>query len=78
MLFTNLKDSPEGTQLLLWEVSPEGSYTLLGPLTRAGKKNDTKISTQSALTDFGLFITAENAELNPSSPAGGVIATIVR
>jgi len=72
------KFTPEGTQYLLWEVTPEGSYSLLGRLTHTGKKNETKIGAQTALADFGLFITAEHAEANPSSPGGGIIATIIK
>jgi len=76
--FTYLKEAPEGTQYLLWEVTPEGSYSLLGRLTPTGKKNETKVDAQTALPDFGLFITAEGAEANPSSPGGGMIATIIK
>jgi hypothetical protein len=77
MRFTNLKQAPEGMQYWLWEVTPDNSYSLLGRLS-PGKKNETKIDATTASSDFGLFITTESAEANPTSPTGSLVATIVR
>lgn len=76
MRFTNLKEVPEGTQYLLWRVGQDNSYTLLGHLTKVAGKREAVIDAESDLTDFGLFITFENADA--SSPAGTVVATIIQ
>lgn len=76
MRFINLKEPPDGTQYLLWQMAPDNTYTLLGHLTKAAKKNETMINAETSLADFGLFITFENAEAN--APAGSLIAMIVR
>lgn len=76
MRFINLKEPPDGTQYLLWQMAPDNTYTLLGHLTKAAKKNETIISAETSMADFGLFITFENAEANV--PAGSLIAMIVR
>lgn len=77
MRFTNLKQAPEGMQYWLWEAGPDNSYSPLGRLT-PGKKNETKIDATTASSDFGLFITEESAEANPTSPTGSIVATIVK
>lgn len=77
MRLTNVKQPPEGMQYLLWEITPDNSYSLLGRLT-PGKRNETKIDATTASSDFGLFITTESAEANPTSPTGSLVATIVK
>lgn len=76
MRFTNLKDAPEGTQYLLWLAGPDNSYTSLGHLTQMSKKRESTIEAETDLSDFGMFITFENAEA--STPTGSVVATIVK
>ena len=78
MRFSNLKEAPGGMQYVLWEVTPDNSYSLLGHLTQIGKKNEARIDTETPKSDFGLFITSESVEANPSSPAGNIVVTIVR
>ncbi len=76
MRFIHLKEPPEGTQYVLWQAAPDNSYSLLGRLPHADKKNETRINAETLVPDFGLFITFENAEA--STPAGSIVATIVR
>lgn len=76
MRFTNLKEAPDGTEYLVWEVGPDNSYTLLGHLTQTPKKRESIIDVETALADFGLLITFENAQAN--TPMGSIVATIVR
>lgn len=76
MRFTNLRETPEGTQYLLWQVGPDNSYTLIGHLTQTAKKRELVIDGETELSDFGLLITFENAQAN--TPTGSVVATIVR
>ena len=75
--FTNLKQAPEGMQYWLWEVTPDNSYSPLGRLT-PGNKNEIGIDATTPSPDFGLFVTTESAETNPTSPAGSLVATIVK
>lgn len=77
MRFTNLKQAPEGMQYWLWEVTPDNSYSPLGRLS-PGKKNETRIDATTASLDFGLFITEESAEANRISPAGSIVAMIIK
>lgn len=76
MRFTKLKEAPEGTQYLLWEAGPDNSYTLLGHLSQTPNRREMMINAESALPDFGLLITFENAEA--TTPMGSVVATIVK
>jgi hypothetical protein len=76
MRFTNLKEAPDGTQYLVWQVGSDNSYTLLGHLTQTAKKRESMIEAETALSDFGLLITFENAQA--STPMGSAVATIVR
>jgi hypothetical protein len=76
MRFINLREAPEGTQYLLWQVGPDNSYTLMGHLTQTARKHESMIDAETALSDFGLLITFENAQA--STPMGSAVATIVR
>src|SRR5689334_4047314 len=38
--FNNLKEIPEGTQYILWQVGPNNSYTALGHLTAGVRKGE--------------------------------------
>lgn len=76
MRFTNLKEVPEGTQYLVWQATPDNSYTLLGHLTQAAKTRESVIEAETPLSDFGLFITFENADA--TTPTGSLVATIIK
>lgn len=76
MRFTNLKEIPEGTQYILWQVGQDNSYTPLGHLTPTAKKGDLLINAETSATDFGLLITFENADA--SRPAGSMVAAVLR
>lgn len=74
--FNNFKESPDGTQYLLWQVGPDNSYTQLGHLIKTAKRGESIVAAEAALSDFGLLITFENAQVD--RPAGSVVATIVK
>ena len=74
--FTNLKEIPEGTQYILWQVGQDNSYTPLGHLSPAAKKGDSIITAETSASDLGLLITFENADA--SRPAGSMVATVLR
>ena len=74
--FNNFKESPEGTQYVLWQVGPDNSYTQLGHLIKTAKRGESIVDAEATLSDFGLLITFENAQVD--KPAGSVVATIVK
>lgn len=63
MHFDDMKKVPANKRFTLWTVSPEGEYTRLGTIINSGKRDEAEIKSETALTDFGLFITAEDADV---------------
>jgi len=61
MKFDDIKKLPAGKVFTLWTVSPEGEYTRLGTVTSTSKIDEAEIKAVTSLTDFGLFVTAEDA-----------------
>jgi hypothetical protein len=66
----NMKRAPAGTRIVLWARDTDGKYTKLGQVINSGRRDDTTIKTETALTDFGLFMTVESAEVE--LPSGKV------
>jgi hypothetical protein len=73
---TKLKDAPEGTQYILWQVAADKSYTQLGHLAPAARNGEFFVNAETSASDFGLLITFENA--NATQPAGSLVATVIR
>ena len=63
MHFDDMKKVPAGKKFVLGTVSPTGEYTKLGQIVNSGKREEGEIKSETSLTDFGLFITAEDAEV---------------
>ena len=61
MHFDDMKKVPANKRFTLWTYAPDGTYTRLGHVTNSGKKDEAEIRAQTVLTDFGLFVTAEDA-----------------
>jgi hypothetical protein len=61
MHFDDMNKVPKGKQFTLWTYSPEGQYTKLGTVINSGKRDEAAIKSETTLTDFGLFVTAEDA-----------------
>ena len=61
MRFDDIKKLPAGKHFTLWTASPDGQYTRLGTITSTGKNDEAEIRTETSLTDFGLFVTAEDS-----------------
>lgn len=61
MRFDDIKKLPAGKHFTLWTVSPDGAYTRLGTIMSTGKKDEAEIRAETSLTDFGLFVTAEDS-----------------
>jgi hypothetical protein len=66
----NMKRAPAGTRIVLWARDADGKYIKLGQVINSGKRDDTTIKSETALTDFGLFMTVESAEVE--LPSGKV------
>jgi len=47
----------------LWTYSPDGKYSKLGQIINTGRRDDTTIQSETALADFGLFVTVEDGEV---------------
>ena len=54
---------PANKRFTLWAVSPDGKYTKLGQIVNAPGREEAEIVSETSLTDFGLFITAEDADV---------------
>ncbi len=64
MRFSDMKKIPANKRLVLWASSPDGSYTKIGQVINAGgKRDEAEIRGEVAMTDFGLFMTAEDVDV---------------
>jgi len=63
MRFGDMKKVPANKRFVLWASSPEGTYTKLGQVVNAGGRDESEIRTETALTDFGLFLTVEDTDV---------------
>jgi hypothetical protein len=74
MAMENMKRAPETKRFVLWTFSPDGKYVKLGQVINSGRRDDTKISSETALQDFGLFVTIEDADVaTPTSQVYQVV-----
>lgn len=75
MRFHSLTRVPANKRIVLWAVSPENTYTRLGQVVNTRNRNEAQIQTETALKDFGLFLTLEDVDdaPTPSGPLGGTI-----
>lgn len=63
MKFDDMNKVPKGKRFVLWASSPDGKYTKLGQVLNSGKKDEAEIKSETALNDFGLFMTVEDADV---------------
>lgn len=75
MRFHELKDAPGGQTYIVWAVSPDNKFVKLGQIVNTGQRNEAQIQTETALQDFGLFITMED---EMSTPSGAIVGTVIR
>lgn len=76
MRFHDLKEAPAGQQFILWAVSPDNTFAKLGQVVNTPGRNEAEIKSETALPDFGLLVTMEDATGTMVSPAGPTVATI--
>lgn len=63
MRFDEMKNVPANSRFVLWASSADGKYTKLGQVINNGKREESEIRSETALTDFGLFVTVENTDV---------------
>ena len=63
MRFGDMKKIPANKRLVLWASGADGSYTKIGQVVNAGKRDESEIRGEVAMTDFGLFMTAEDVDV---------------
>jgi hypothetical protein len=75
MRFHSLTRVPADKRIVLWAVAPDNTYTRLGQVVNTRNRNEAQIQTETALKDFGLFVTMEDTDDVPSphGPLGGTI-----
>jgi hypothetical protein len=77
MRFHELKEVPAGQTFILWAVSPDKSFVKLGQVVNPPGRNEAEIKSETALKDFGLLVTMEDASLktwvSPAGPPVGII-----
>jgi hypothetical protein len=76
MHFHEMKEAEAGTRYVVWAVTPDNKFEKLGQVINTGQRNEAKLDSETALKDFGLFVTVENADA--PSPSGPIVATIIK
>ena len=71
--FQGLTNVAKNTRYIVWLVSSDKQYTKLGQFINSGAKNEAEVRGETALKDFGMFVTAETAEVN--APTGTIFTT---
>ncbi|MCM3872231.1 MAG: anti-sigma factor [Pyrinomonadaceae bacterium] len=77
--FHELKETPAGQVYVVWAVSPDNKFVKLGQIVNAPGRNEAEIRSETALMDFGLLVTMEDAvgsSANPLGPAIGVVEIV--
>jgi len=76
MRFDEMKEVPRDKRFILWLVSPDRKYTKLGQVVNTGQRDEAEIRGETALNNFGLFVTMEDTEVN--QPTGTIYAPVIR
>lgn len=79
MRLHELKEAPSGQVFILWAVSPDNKFVKLGQVVNTPGRNEAEIKSETALPDFGLLLTMENAQAaanNPLGPNVGIVEII--
>ena len=71
MRFDDMKMAPKEKRFVLWASAPDGTYTKLGQVINTGERQESEIRSETALKDFGLFVTVEDTDV--MQPTGKII-----
>ncbi len=63
MRFDDMKMAPKNKRFILWAAAPAGEYTKLGQVVNTGQRQEAEIRSETALPDFGLFVTIEEEDV---------------
>jgi hypothetical protein len=63
MHFDDIHKIPANKKMVLWAYAPDGTYTKLGQVWSGAGKDEMEIKATTPLNDFGLFVTAEDADV---------------
>lgn len=75
MRFDDMKMAPKDKRFVLWASAPDGTYTKLGQVINTGKRQESEIRSETALKDFGLFVTVEDSDVaTPTSKTYSVFS----
>jgi hypothetical protein len=70
MRFDDMKMAPKDKRFVLWASSADGKYTKLGQVINTGGRQESEIRSETAMADFGLFVTLEEKDVD--QPTGKV------
>lgn len=73
MRFDDMKLAPKNVRYVLWASAPTGEYTKLGQVINNGNRQESEIRSETALKDFGLFVTVEDKDV--AQPTGSVYSS---
>lgn len=76
MRFDDMKLAPKNKRFVLWTSAADGSYTKLGQVINTGNRQESEIRSETALRDFGLFVTVE--EIDVSTPTSKIYSAFER
>lgn len=75
MRFDDMKMAPKEKRYVLWAVSPDKKYTKIGQVINTGERQEAEIRGETAMQDFGLFVTMEEADvMQPSGKTYSVFS----
>mgnify|MGYP001230981975 CR=1 FL=1 len=63
MRFDDMKMAPKNKRFILWASAPDGTYTKLGQVVNTGERQEAEVRSETALKDFGLFVTMEDSDV---------------
>lgn len=76
MRFDDMKMAPKEKRFVLWASSADGTYTKLGQVINTGARQEAEIRSETALQDFGLFVTVE--EVDVTQPTSKIYSVFSR
>ena len=75
MRFDDMKMAPKDKRFVLWASSANGEYVKLGQVINTGTRQEAEIRSETALSDFGLFVTVEENDVaTPTSKVYSVFS----
>ncbi|HEX8250691.1 MAG TPA: hypothetical protein VF599_21130 [Pyrinomonadaceae bacterium] len=75
MRFDDMKMAPKNKRYVLWASAPDGKYTKLGQVINTGGRQESEIRSETALSNFGLFVTVEDTDV--TQPTSTVYAPFI-